>query len=635
MVTSSLGPKAIKQNLEIAQQLREQGQLDEAIATYQKLIELEPNRLSFYVQLARVQEEKGDLEGAIDSYENILELKLDNPKIHAKLAKLYLKKEQGNLDKAIESYQQHIARNPKLPFDFIEKLSLALEEEGREQTKESLQITKQKRENGLLNEVTIKNLLAEGNLLKKQGELNQALEKYQQVFDLASDAILALDNLGEIYEEKKEFERAINCYKLFLESQNLLQAKLARAIFKTGNVKKALEVYQKTISHRWNNVPEWALVEWADALKRSRRFDEALAVYQKIIELSPNKYSSYIKIAKLYQKLGKIDEAIESYRRAIKLNENLPFVIQDELRVLLQKQEQKYDEFVANLKISEPKKYNLVVVATFKNEAPYILEWIAYYLALKVDHFYIYNNDSTDETPEILESLDRAGIITYIDWPSKPNRDNQTCAYRDAWFRLRGKCEWLAILDGDEFIVPHQHDDLQSFLSDYEDVDGIAINWKFFGSSGLIERSNDLVIERFKKCAIPNYQGHRTIKSISRVDSIKSVGIHSCKFLSKCIFVSPNKIRLKSGQPKQKYINHDIIQVNHYFTKSKVEWELKKSRGKANYELQDAERIRNDRFFDKNDRNEQEDLTIINFLEKTKQNIQYLQKVTGLKYYFY
>ena len=34
-------------------------------------------------------------------------------------------------------------------------------------------------------------------------------------------------------------------------------------------------------------------------------------------------------------------------------------------------------------------------VSIMKNEAPYIKEWINYYLSIGVDHFYIYNNDSS------------------------------------------------------------------------------------------------------------------------------------------------------------------------------------------------------------------------------------------------
>lgn len=63
------------------------------------------------------------------------------------------------------------------------------------------------------------------------------------------------------------------------------------------------------------------------------------------------------------------------------------------------------------------KKHKLSVVAIFKNEADYIYEWIAYHLLMGVEHFYIADNDSSDETAEILKKLENAGLVTYQYWP--------------------------------------------------------------------------------------------------------------------------------------------------------------------------------------------------------------------------
>ena len=49
------------------------------------------------------------------------------------------------------------------------------------------------------------------------------------------------------------------------------------------------------------------------------------------------------------------------------------------------------------------------VASMQRNEAPYILEWFAYYLINGINHFVIYNHMSTDETPQIYERLKKAG----------------------------------------------------------------------------------------------------------------------------------------------------------------------------------------------------------------------------------
>ena len=45
----------------------------------------------------------------------------------------------------------------------------------------------------------------------------------------------------------------------------------------------------------------------------------------------------------------------------------------------------------------------LSLCAIVKNEAPYLPEWIEFYKLVGVEKFYIYDNDSTDNTKEVLK----------------------------------------------------------------------------------------------------------------------------------------------------------------------------------------------------------------------------------------
>ena len=46
--------------------------------------------------------------------------------------------------------------------------------------------------------------------------------------------------------------------------------------------------------------------------------------------------------------------------------------------------------------------YDLAIVAIFKDEGKYLKEWLDYHLLAGVDHFYLYNNDSSDDYAEVL-----------------------------------------------------------------------------------------------------------------------------------------------------------------------------------------------------------------------------------------
>ena len=77
--------------------------------------------------------------------------------------------------------------------------------------------------------------------------------------------------------------------------------------------------------------------------------------------------------------------------------------------------------------------YNLAVVAIFKDEARYLREWLDYHLLTGAEHFYLYNNDSSDDYEKILAPYVEAGLVTLIDWSGQAM---QNPAYLDALNRL-------------------------------------------------------------------------------------------------------------------------------------------------------------------------------------------------------
>ena len=59
-------------------------------------------------------------------------------------------------------------------------------------------------------------------------------------------------------------------------------------------------------------------------------------------------------------------------------------------------------------------KYKLSVCLCIKNEAKHIIEFIEHYIKQGVDHFYIINNNSSDNLEEILENSSYNCLITLI-----------------------------------------------------------------------------------------------------------------------------------------------------------------------------------------------------------------------------
>lgn len=61
--------------------------------------------------------------------------------------------------------------------------------------------------------------------------------------------------------------------------------------------------------------------------------------------------------------------------------------------------------------------YNLSICMIFQNDAPYLKEWIEFHRLQGVDHFYLFNNLSTDNYQEILDPYIKEKVVTLFDWP--------------------------------------------------------------------------------------------------------------------------------------------------------------------------------------------------------------------------
>ena len=139
----------------------------------------------------------------------------------------------------------------------------------------------------------------------------------------------------------------------------------------------------------------------------------------------------------------------------------------------------------------KPKKYNLSVCALFKNESPYLKEWIEFHRLAGVDHFYLYNNGSLDTFRRVLSPYIRDNIVTLIQWPdlipqsaSDPYGwplSTQVTAYENAikWAAAE-ETKWLLFLDVDEFLVPLSFDKVTQTLEQYDEYPVIVLSSDFF-----------------------------------------------------------------------------------------------------------------------------------------------------------
>ena len=141
------------------------------------------------------------------------------------------------------------------------------------------------------------------------------------------------------------------------------------------------------------------------------------------------------------------------------------------------------------------KKYRISICGIFKNEAPYLKEWVEYHEMIGIDHFYLYNNKSEDGYINVLQPYIDRGLVTLVDWPYD---QAQIKAYRHFYETYRNETQWVSFLDIDEFFCPRYEKNLSDWLSKNDKYPVLLIYWRMFGTSGkLYHNVDDLVIGQY------------------------------------------------------------------------------------------------------------------------------------------
>lgn len=241
---------------------------------------------------------------------------------------------------------------------------------------------------------------------------------------------------------------------------------------------------------------------------------------------------------------------------------------------------------------------HLSICAIIKNEAPYIAEWIAFHIGQGFDHFYLFDNESTDNTVEIARSFRHLVTVETVKGVAMQRHvyDNFIKYQRDA-------SVWTAFIDVDEFLYARDvskgnfREQFEAY--DLPGIDGVAVNWLLFGSSSRLTYSPEPVIQRFTRRA---EEVNPHVKSIMRMENVISTfdNVHAYKTKG---YVCDEKFNML---PKQYSLNYngtcDLLAVNHYVTKSKEECKIRRDAPRA-----DTGGIREESFFDDHDRNDVED----------------------------
>lgn len=213
----------------------------------------------------------------------------------------------------------------------------------------------------------------------------------------------------------------------------------------------------------------------------------------------------------------------------------------------------------------------LALCLRFRDEARFLGEWLEYYRAAGVDHFFLYNNFSEDEYEASLRQYVAAGWVTLINWPMNPA---SPAAENDCVARTRGKFAWVGFLDADEFVVVKDGRSIREFLDSFGDVPAVALHWYYYGSNGHEERPADWVIRAYtRRAAGPNHH----FKVFVRPDEVtRNRNSHNFYYRRARCAVREDGRRVYGSMADPPSAN--VAWVNHYYCKSLEDYLEKASR---------------------------------------------------------
>lgn len=244
-------------------------------------------------------------------------------------------------------------------------------------------------------------------------------------------------------------------------------------------------------------------------------------------------------------------------------------------------------------------KYFLSCCALIKNEEKYLKEWLDHYISEGVEHFYLIDNGSTDNTLNILKQYDN--ITLFHDKRKHPYEAE--IMLNDNLLPIIKESKWSIIVDSDELMKGQNNKTIYSYLQTIPDhIFSIYVIWKMFiGKTDNVEKMSNIKTRfnynylldtniKLDYCNNVDFKYFMMFgKTVFKTENITKVRIHKQQVLGKIIDNFRVNLNIFPDTISQNcyYVNElslaaaDIV-LNHYFIKTKKSYENRISKANNN-----------------------------------------------------
>jgi tetratricopeptide (TPR) repeat protein len=278
--------KAAEDNISLGVRQEYEGQVDDAIASYRRAIELDPKSPRAYCFLGTTLAEKGQALEAIACFRKAIDLDPTEfwaERVYNNLGNALLL--QGQVDEAIACYRKAIELDPNLGIAHY-------------------------------------NL---GRSMADKGQVDEAIACYRKAIELYPELSIAHYNLGRSLADKGQLDEAIASYRKAIE----LDPKNATAPVALGSTQQGMGQVNEAIVCFYMGIhpfPNNAQTRFnlGVLLIRQGQLDEAIAEYQKAVALDPKDARAHCGLGLALEQQGRFAESLASYKRGHELGTKQP-----------------------------------------------------------------------------------------------------------------------------------------------------------------------------------------------------------------------------------------------------------------------------------------------------------------------
>lgn len=296
--------------------------LDAMIADYQAEAEAKPSDSNIQLILGHIHKRLGKDIETVNAYQRAVELAPNEYYPHFALGQMFATLRQHEdaireLTKAAELSEQTHAASPEELMEIYKALGRAYF--SRDRVDEAISAW------GKIPELDPENIFSRielADLFREQELYEQAIAQHEAIIELKTDdpsrVCLSLRDIGNIHDEKGDYERAIQSYDAAMALTapgNWLRKDLQHRVIgiyaADGNWEGLIAHYQRKLEDTPNDPELIGLL--ASAYIENQQLDEGIATYQKAVALAPTDTGIRLNLITALRSAEKLEDAATAY----------------------------------------------------------------------------------------------------------------------------------------------------------------------------------------------------------------------------------------------------------------------------------------------------------------------------------